>query len=85
MALTGNNMNLICKWFGHRPAFGWGNKEGEGYFRITRCIEDAIGRVHASLHCNCERCGAWYQVGKTHLPVAEPFANREGWENIEKA
>ena len=77
-------MSLLCKWFGHRPAFGYGSIEGEGYFRITNCTEDGIGRVHAVLYCDCERCGEWYKVGNVHLPVEKPFANREAWENIGK-
>lgn len=62
-------MNILCRLFGHRPAFGYGNAEGDGYFDVKIGITDGSGRVHAKLQCNCERCGIKYQVGKIHVPL----------------
>lgn len=61
-------MNLLCRLFGHRPAFGCWNTEGEGYFRVIRIGVDGIGTHHASLYCDCERCGVNYKVGNVHIP-----------------
>ena len=61
-------MNMICKMFGHQPAFGWYRKPGGGYFDIKYDSTDGLGIVHATLHCNCERCGEKYQVGMVHVP-----------------
>jgi hypothetical protein len=60
--------NLLCKMFGHRPAFGYAHREGEGYFRVRIGPTDGMGVVHADLLCDCERCGTNYRVGKIHLP-----------------
>ena len=61
-------MNLLCRLFGHRPAFGYCEAEGEGYFRITNIMVDQIGTHHASLYCECERCKVNYKVGNVHIP-----------------
>ena len=61
-------MSIICKLFGHRPQFGWGNSEGHGYFRVVNYHSDGINTHHAYLICDCERCGVNYQVGKIHIP-----------------
>lgn len=61
-------MSILCKWFGHRPAIGLSKMEGEGYFEVRLLCTDGINRTHASLHCECERCGENYQVGKIHIP-----------------
>ena len=61
-------MNLICFLFGHRPAFGYGNQEGCGYFKVGAAYSDGIGRHHCNLTCECQNCGAIYQVGKIHIP-----------------
>jgi hypothetical protein len=63
--------NLICVIFGHRPKFGYGNQEGEGYFRVLAFITDGMGIRHAELYCACERCGVNYQVGMIQLPMEE--------------
>ncbi len=59
---------LLCKLFGHRPAFGYGHSEGQGYFQIIENARDGIGRQHAGLFCDCERCGENYKVGNIHIP-----------------
>ena len=61
-------MTIRCALFGHRPAFGYGRIEGEGYFEIRSIVTDGIGRRHASLYCGCERCGQRFKVGMVHLP-----------------
>jgi hypothetical protein len=62
---------LICKWFGHRPAYGYGRIEGAGYFRIRPGEKDGMGVVHADIISDCERCGYQnYRVGRIHLPKA---------------
>ena len=63
---------LICSVVGHRPAFGYGHQEGKGYFSTKFVAVDGTTRIHASLHCSCERCGRVYQVGMIHvLSLAE--------------
>lgn len=54
--------------FGHRPAFGYGHLPNEGYFELKLGSVDGIGRQHAHLHCECERCGENYKVGNLHIP-----------------
>ena len=61
-------MNLLCLTFGHRPVFGYGHAEGEGYLQIKNIAVDGMGHHHASLYCDCERCGENYKVGMTHIP-----------------
>ncbi len=61
-------MTIRCALFGHRPAFGYGRIEGEGYFEIRSIVTDGIGRRHASLYTHCERCGKHFKVGMVHLP-----------------
>lgn len=60
--------NLLCRLFGHRPAFGYGNSKSEGYFNVEVRGTDGLGRTHAVLYCDCERCGVNYHVGNIHLP-----------------
>jgi hypothetical protein len=64
-------MNLICRIFGHRPAFGYGHCEGEGYFTVRLCEVDGMGVQHATLHRDCQRCGKNYQVGRIAVPRLE--------------
>ncbi len=61
-------LKLTCLLFGHRPAFGYGNSEGNGYFTIKGVSTDGIGRKHAYLYCDCQTCGVNYHVGNLHLP-----------------
>lgn len=61
-------MNILCHLFGHRPRFGYGHGEGEGYFRVTLGPVDGIGVHHANLHCDCQRCDTNYKVGMIHVP-----------------
>lgn len=58
---------LICWLFGHRPAFGYGEIEGEGYFKLARGSIDGVGREHARLYTECQRCGITYKVGMLHI------------------
>ena len=67
---------LICAVVGHRPAFGYRNREGEGYFSTKFFAVDGTGRVHASLHCVCERCHRVYQVGMIHVPTLDQLTGR---------
>jgi hypothetical protein len=64
-------MSVLCVLFGHRPAFGYGNREGTGYFRTKFYAVDGCNVMHASCHCTCERCGEFYQVGMIHVPTRE--------------
>jgi hypothetical protein len=59
-------MNLRCFLFGHRPAFGYGGREGDGYFTQRVGQTDGMGRTHVYLDTTCERCGDKYQVGIIH-------------------
>jgi hypothetical protein len=58
----------ICTVYGHRPAFGYGDHEGYGYFDVRLNTVDGIGRQHADLYTFCERCGVKYHVGMIHVP-----------------
>jgi hypothetical protein len=64
-------MNILCFMFGHRPRFGYCHEEGAGYFRVELCEVDGTGTQHASLYCDCERCGVNYHVGRIHVPPIE--------------
>ena len=67
-------MSLLCKIFGHVPAYGYGDRPGRGYFNVELPpYEDNIGRLHCDLTCKCERCGIKYNVGKIHLPKDEYY------------
>jgi hypothetical protein len=63
-------MKLFCFLFGHRPSFGYGRVEGEGYFTVKLAEIDGCGTQHARLFCDCERCGKNYQVGRIHITGA---------------
>ena len=77
-------MNLFCALFGHSPALGYGNVEGQGYFRVGTPFSDGINRHHARLHCDCARCGERYQVGMIHIPCEYVDAQVELFELKEK-
>ena len=64
-------MKILCKLFGHVPEYGYGRSKGHGYFRISGTQTDGVGRIHAALTTECERCGKRYQVGMLHLPTEE--------------
>lgn len=61
-------MKILCFFFGHVPAYGYGNVPGNGYFTVARGPIDGSGREHCDLYCRCERCDIEYRVGKIHLP-----------------
>lgn len=75
-------MNLICKIFGHR-AEGYGKWKNEQYLEVMRGAVDGIGRHHASVHAQCDRCNEHYKVGNIHIPgiyvdaLNEVNANRQ--------
>ena len=59
--------NMLCVLFGHVPEYGYYG-EGEGYFDVKGICVDGINSHHASLLCNCERCGENFKVGNIHIP-----------------
>jgi hypothetical protein len=61
-------MSLLCKWFGHVPAYGYGDIPGYGYFEVSIGPMDGVGRIHANLYTHCERCGTRYRIGMIHVP-----------------
>jgi hypothetical protein len=69
-------MNWLCWLFGHRPAFGYSRVEGSGYMKINLMGKDGIGRLHASINSECERCGENYRVGYIHVPRVDDLGNR---------
>jgi hypothetical protein len=81
-------MKLLCWLFGHVPAYGYGDAPGRGYFDVHVSVVDGVGRQHATLHCECERCGTNYQVGMIHVPTlaqierADPYNER--WDGYER-
>ena len=60
-------MNLLCKWFGHRPEPGW--RGSPPYMKVIGGGIDGILRAHASIWHECERCGETYMIGYIHLTV----------------
>jgi hypothetical protein len=60
-------MNLICFAVGHKTVDGY--EHCLPYFKISMTATDGIGRVHAWLETECERCGERYSIGMVHLPT----------------
>lgn len=57
--------NFWCGLFGHHWVDGW---YGDApYLKIQHAGKDGIGRLHGSLHCECDRCGQSYLVARIHL------------------
>ena len=52
--------HIICRLFGHTP----------GLFHKIRLVGyDVTGKLHATLHAKCSRCGERYQSGNVHIPT----------------
>ena len=57
---------IICRLKGH--VFPRDSIWGKPYLRIHSTTIDGIGRIHAYLDGECDRCGEWYHVANVHLP-----------------
>lgn len=57
--------NFWCKLFGHTWTGGW---YGDlPYFKIEQRGTDGLGRVHANLYFECDRCNKKVMSGHIHL------------------
>lgn len=58
--------NLLCMWFGHRPAHDawWGDIP---YMKIEVGAIDGGGVIHAQAYHECDRCGEVFLAGRLHL------------------
>jgi hypothetical protein len=66
-------MNILCKMFGHQIGTGYKNSIGEKYLSVGGGPVDGIGRVHASIHTDCARCGELFKLGNIHLPILDDW------------
>jgi hypothetical protein len=64
-------MGIICWLFGHRTN---GHRyNGAEYMEVNNHGADGIGRKHASVYCNCARCGKKFRVGMIHAHTDRPI------------
>lgn len=58
-------MSILCSMFGHKQNKGW---YGDGlYGEIVPASTDGIGRIHAFITADCDRCGKSYTLARLHL------------------
>jgi hypothetical protein len=58
-------MNILCRLFGHKRNIGW---YGDGlYGDIQLWGIDGVGRAHASIVAECDRCGETYTLARLHV------------------
>lgn len=63
-------MSILCAIFGHKPQEHV--HSGAEYMRVMASGIDGIGRRHAWLYAECQRCGKEYSAGKCHIPKEKP-------------
>jgi len=62
---------LRCKIFGHTPPM-YGSTVSYG--KVVRHGVDGIGREHAVVYAQCDRCGEDYLIIRIHLPKVDDAA-----------
>jgi len=71
-------MGILCKLRGH--LFPTDSQWGKPYLKIEATSMDGIGRIHAYLTTECDRCGAEYHVANVHLPAPRAATGSESPE-----
>lgn len=61
-------MNPICRVVGHKPP-RYGNDAAYG--RLILGGVDGIGRCHAHVEAECDRCGERFVVIRVHMPETD--------------
>lgn len=60
-------MNIICRAVGHVTSGEHPRCPGEEYMEIDYFCVDGVGRKHAIIHAECQRCGDRFKVGMVHI------------------